>query len=110
MVEVFPAPIRIMDTPFSPTAGGTRVLLHVVPRASRTAIVGEHDGRLKLAVAAPPVDGEANDAIVRFLAKALGLPRDAVTLSAGATGKRKAVDVSGLDPAAVRALLLPTRV
>ena len=44
------------------TPTGCRILLHVVPRASRTAVAGLHDGRVKLAVAAPPVDGEANDA------------------------------------------------
>jgi hypothetical protein len=87
------------------TPEGTRLLLHVVPRASRTAIAGLHDGRVKLAVAAPPVDGEANDAITRFLAKALGIPRDDVTIVAGQTGKKKTVAIAGLDPAAVAAAL-----
>jgi uncharacterized protein (TIGR00251 family) len=90
-----------MTTALSATAHGTRILLHVVPRASRTAVVGEHDGRIKLQVAAPPVDGEANDAIVRFFAKALGLRRDDVVISAGQTGRKKTVEIAGLDPAAV---------
>lgn len=84
--------------PLTATSNGTRILLHVVPRASRTAIVGEHDGRLKLAVAAPPVDGEANDTIVRFFAKQLGLPRDQVTLTAGQTGKKKTLEVIAITP------------
>lgn len=92
-------------SPLSPTSDGTRILLHVVPRASRTAVVGEHDGRLKLAVAAPPVDGEANDAIVKFLAKLLGVPRDGVVITAGQTGKKKTVEVTGLEPTAVAAAL-----
>ncbi len=87
------------------TSHGCRIHLHVVPRASRTAITGLHDGRVKLAVAAPPVDGEANDAILRFLSKTLGLPRDAVTLGTGATGKRKTIEVEGLSPDEVRAAL-----
>lgn len=90
------------------TPTGTRVHLHVVPRASRTAVLGLHGERVKLAVAAPPVDGEANEAIVRWLAKALGLPREAVTLVAGQTGRQKTVAIEGLDPEAVRrALSLP---
>lgn len=89
----------------TPTASGTRLLLHVVPRASRTALVGEHDGRLKLAVAAPPVDGEANDTIVRFFAKQLGVSRDQVTLTAGQTGKKKTLEIAGLAPAEVAAIL-----
>ena len=91
--------------PLSATASGTRILLHVVPRASRTALVGEHDGRLKLAVAAPPVDGEANDTIVRFFAKQLGVPRDHVTLTAGQTGKKKTLEVASLTPDEVAAVL-----
>lgn len=94
-----------MSSPISLTSDGTRILLHVVPRASRTAVVGEHDGRLKLAVAAPPVDGEANDAIVKFLAKLLGVARDAVVITAGQTGKKKTVEVSGCDPVEVAAAL-----
>ncbi len=74
------------------------VPVYAQPRASRTAVVGVHDGMLKIALAAPPVDGEANAALVRFFAAALGVPRGAVTLMAGATGRRKRVRVEGLDP------------
>ena len=79
------------------TAGGCRIHLHVVPRASKTQVAGLHDGRLKLQVAAPPVDGEANDAILRWAAKTLGVPRDDVTLVSGATGKRKTLAVDGVS-------------
>src|SRR5690606_39705401 len=50
----------------SGSAGRWRLRLHVQPGASRTAVQGEHDGCLKLAVAAPPVDGKANDAILKW--------------------------------------------
>ncbi len=80
-----------------PTADGVRIHLHVVPRASRTQVAGVHDGRVKLQVAAPPVDGEANDAIVRWAAKLFGVTRDAVVIASGATGKRKAIAVAGID-------------
>jgi hypothetical protein len=88
-----------------PIPSGCRILLHVVPRASRTAVTGLHDGRVKLAVAAPPVDGEANDAITRWLAKTLGVARDAVALVAGATGKRKTIEVFGVEVADAMAAL-----
>ncbi|MCB9732774.1 MAG: DUF167 domain-containing protein [Deltaproteobacteria bacterium] len=84
---------------------GCRVLLHVSPRASRTRVVGLHDGRVKLQVAAPPVDGEANAEVERFLARALDVPRDRVAIVAGATGKRKAVRVEGVTAAAAAAAL-----
>lgn len=81
--------------------------LHVIPRASRTAVLGEHDGRLRIAVAAPPVDGEANDEIVRFFASALRVPRRDVTIASGATGKRKRLLVSGSSIESVSAALAP---
>jgi len=78
----------------------------VQPRASRTRVVGEHDGRLKIQLAAPPVDGEANAALLAFLADALGVKRADVALLAGETGRRKRVRIAGLAPAAVAAALL----
>jgi uncharacterized protein (TIGR00251 family) len=88
-------------------AGGVVLELLVVPRASRTRVQGEHGGRLKVQVAAPPVDGEANAALVAFLAAALGVRRADVTVSAGEGGRRKAVRVEGVDAARARAALLP---
>jgi len=77
----------------------------VQPRASRTRAVGEHDGRLKIQLAAPPVDGEANRALVEFLAGALGVRRGDVVIERGETGRRKTVRVAGAGAAAVRAAL-----
>jgi uncharacterized protein len=88
-----------------PTATGVRLRLHVQPRASRTEVVGRYGSAIKLRVAAPPVDGAANDAIVRFLADLLAVPRSAVHLEAGAGGRAKIVLVDGIDVAgAVRRL------
>ena len=83
------------------------VVLEVVvqPRASRTRPVGEHGGRLKIQLAAPPVDGEANRALVEFLAEALGIRKGDVTIERGETGRRKTVRVAGVAAAAVRAAL-----
>jgi hypothetical protein len=80
--------------------------LLVQPRAGRTRVVGEHGGRLKIQLAAPPVDGEANAALVGFLAGALGVRRADVALLAGETGRRKRVSVAGIAPAAAAAALL----
>jgi uncharacterized protein (TIGR00251 family) len=87
-------------TPIEPTPTGIRLRLHVQPRASRTELVGRHGDALKLRVAAPPVAGAANDALVRWLADRLGVPRSAVRVTAGTTGRSKTVTVDGVDPAA----------
>jgi hypothetical protein len=71
----------------------------VVPRASRTRVAGIQEGRLKVQLAAPPVDGEANAALVEFVAELFGVRRSAVTLVAGAASRRKRLRVAGADPA-----------
>ena len=86
-------------------AGAVVLEILVQPRASRTRAVGEHGGRLKVQLAAPPVDGEANAALVEFLAGALSVRRADVTLLRGDTGRRKTVRVAGCSAAvAVQAL------
>jgi uncharacterized protein (TIGR00251 family) len=80
-------------------AGGAVLELLVQPRASRTRAVGEHDGRLKIQLAAPPVDGEANAALVAFLAHALGVRKADVVIARGDTGRRKTVRVAGITAA-----------
>ena len=69
--------------------------VRVVPRASRSELVGEHDGALRVRIAAPPVDGAANDELVRLLARAFGLPRSAIAITGGHTAKLKTVGVAG---------------
>ena len=66
--------------------GGVVLEVLVQPRASRTRVVGVHDGRLKVQLAAPPVDGEANAALVDFLADALGARRSDVAIERGDVG------------------------
>jgi uncharacterized protein (TIGR00251 family) len=85
---------------------GDRVLVPVraKPRASRSALAGvRDDGALEVQLAAPPVDGAANDALVRFLARdVLGLAPSRVTLVRGERGRDKLVAVTGLSLAEVR--------
>jgi hypothetical protein len=85
--------------------GGVLLEVLVQPRASRTRVVGEHDGRLKIQLAAPPVDGEANAALVEFLAGALAVRRSDVSIERGDTGRRKTVRVAGVALPAARAAL-----
>lgn len=84
-----------------PTPNGAELAVLVQPRASRTKVVGEHDGRLKIALAAPPVDGEANAALVEFLSDALGVRKADVTLLDGDTSRRKRLAVRGVAPAEI---------
>lgn len=79
--------------------GGVELVVLVQPRASRTKVVGEHDGRLKIALAAPPVDGEANAALVEFLSDELGVRKADVSLLDGDTSRRKRLAVRGVTAA-----------
>ncbi len=63
--------------------------ISVSPNAKRTELVGWHDGALRVRLAAPPVDGAANEALRRWLAQELGLPQARIALLRGASGRRK---------------------
>jgi uncharacterized protein (TIGR00251 family) len=76
----------------------------VQPRASRAKLGPVHDGRLKVAVTAPPVDGEANAAVIELLAKTLGVARGAVEVIAGTSSRRKTIRVRGVARAAIEEL------
>ena len=86
-------------------ASGVTLDILVQPRASRDKVGPWHDGRLKVAVTSPPVDGEANAAVIELLAKRLGVSRGAVEVIAGATSRRKTVRVRGIARAAIDALV-----
>jgi uncharacterized protein (TIGR00251 family) len=68
------------------------------PRASRNEIVGRHGTELRLRLTAPPLDGAANAALIRFLAEALGVARAGVTLLTGESSRSKVVSVRGITP------------
>lgn len=74
------------------------LMLHVQPGAKRTEVAGVHgegaEARLKIRLAAPPVDGKANAELLRFLAAAFAVPRRAVTLRRGETSRQKTVKVT----------------
>jgi uncharacterized protein (TIGR00251 family) len=87
------------------TPSGVEIAVRVIPRAPRTESAGERDGRLLVRVAAPPVDGAANDALVVFFSTLLEVPSRAVRLVAGGRARQKRVAVAGVDAAHVGARL-----
>ena len=91
------------------TPDGLRLHLRVTPRAARSEVAGLHGDRLKIRLQAPPVDGKANRALLRFLADRLGLPAARLQLAAGAKGREKTVMVRGIPEADARTLLQDRR-
>ena len=74
---------------------------HVQTRAKRTEVVGWHDDAIKIRLQAPPVDGAANDELVRFLAKQTGVPRSAITIVSGRTNRKKRISLEGVTESEV---------
>jgi len=91
--------------PFSESPEGLIFKVHVVPRASRSEIVGEHNGALRVRIAAAPVDGAANDAVIRTLAKAFKVSPSEIQILAGHTSRLKQVRITGARPEALAALI-----
>jgi uncharacterized protein YggU (UPF0235/DUF167 family) len=90
---------------FTPTAAGAACTVRVTPRAGRTAIAGVRDGQLVVKLAAAPVDGAANQALAETLARALDLPKRAVTIASGERSRTKRVAFAGVTPGALDARL-----
>ena len=88
-------------------AVGDAVMFEVLvqPRASRARIGPLHDGRIKIAVTAPPVDGEANAAVIELVAKALGIARGCVEVTAGTSSRRKTLRVIGVTVQQIEGLV-----
>jgi uncharacterized protein len=84
---------------------GVRVAVHVVPRAAESRVLGVHGERLKVSLAAPPVDGAANAELVAFFARALGVAKRDVELVAGETSRKKTLAIAGVGVEQVLALV-----
>ena len=84
------------------TSAGATFSVKVHPRAKKNAITGEAGDAFKVALTAPPVEGRANEACIRFLAEVLGVPRSSVTIAAGETSRQKLIRVAGLSAEEVR--------
>jgi hypothetical protein len=84
------------------TSSGVSFGVKLQPKASKTAIIGELGGALKISVNAPPVDGKANEALVWFVAELLKVPRSSVTIAAGTSSRNKVIRVEGVTADQVR--------
>jgi uncharacterized protein (TIGR00251 family) len=89
-------------------ADTARINIYVQPRASKTVIAGMHDGCVKIRLAAPPVDGAANAALIEFVAEQLGIAKSRVRITAGLTSRRKTVEVDGVTAEQVAGALSPS--
>ena len=77
------------------TKAGAVLSVHIQPKASTTECVGIHGDAIKIRVAAPPIDGAANDELIRFLARRLSIPVTSVQIKSGAAGRHKRVLLKG---------------
>ena len=91
-----------MSEPIEPTPDGVRIQVHAIPRASRTELAGRHGDAIRIRLRAPPVDGAANEELIRFLRRLLQVPRAAIQLGTGKSSRRKLVLVSGRTVEQVR--------
>jgi uncharacterized protein len=85
---------------------GLTFAVQIVPRASRSEFAGEHNGALRIRIAAPPVEGAANRELIRLLAKSFKRPQSAVEIVSGSGSKNKIVRIQNADPAELEQLIL----
>jgi uncharacterized protein (TIGR00251 family) len=79
--------------------------VRVVPRASKSEIAGSHDGALKVRIASPPVDGAANEELIKLLAKTFGVSKSAVEIVSGQSSKLKQIRITGASSEKIIAIL-----
>ncbi len=91
-----------LDSVFQENSEGVIISVFVLPRSSRCALAGIHDGALKVKLTKPPVDGEANAECCRYMAKLLGLAKSRIAVARGAASRHKALQISGLTAADAR--------
>lgn len=90
---------------FTLSGADTLFRVRVQPKASRNALLAGEGGRVRVALMAPPVEGAANEALVKYVAGLLGIPRRRVTLESGAQSREKVLRLGGLSPAEAARLL-----
>jgi uncharacterized protein (TIGR00251 family) len=91
-----------MGSAIRATTGAVEIDVTVVPRASRSQVIGMLGERIKVQLAAPPVDGAANAELVALLSKLLDVPRRSIAIVRGETSRRKTVRIDGGDVDAIR--------
>jgi uncharacterized protein len=98
-------PERRIEAAVVATPNGVRLRVFAKPRASRSEVLGEKDGAVVVALAAPPVEGAANEELVATLARVFSVPRRSIKLLAGLTGRHKRVEIEGLTLQRVAVIL-----
>ena len=88
--------------------GRTTLTLHIQPGAKKTEVAGKHGDALKIRLAAPPVDGKANAALINFGADRLGLAKSAVSLKSGQTSRRKVLEITAAPQDTAQRLMRET--
>lgn len=87
------------------TSKGLEVRVRAVPRASKNEVQGIYDGAVKIRLTTPPVDGKANQALIKFLSKTLKLSKSQIELLQGDTSRHKTLRISGISPAELQSRL-----
>ncbi len=82
-----------------------RLDVYIQPRASKTELAGMHGGRIKIRIAAPAVEGAANEALIEFVARRLGIAKRRVRLISGKTSRTKSLEIDGVDPGQISSAL-----
>ena len=85
-----------------------RLTLRIVPNAKRDEVVGEHGDAVKVKIAAPALEGKANEAVLEFLAEKLAIHRRDITLIAGEKSRDKLIEIAGIDATEAKGRLLPS--
>lgn len=91
--------------PIEQTAEGVRLRIKAVPRATRSEVAGLHGDVVRIRLAAPPVDGAANEELIRFLSDTLSVPHTAIRLVSGQTSRSKVITIVGITLEQVRVSL-----
>lgn len=89
------------------TTAGVEIDVRVIPRAGKSGLAGEREGRVLIRLSAPPVEGAANDALIEFFAKLFDRPKRAVRIVSGGKSRAKRVAVDGVTSEHARRLLAP---
>ena len=89
-------------------SSGTRFKVHLSPRSAKDAVGGLHGDAVKVKVKAPPVDGKANQALIKYLSGLLGVSQSDLEIASGQTSRNKLIKVHGIGPEEVAARLDPT--
>ena len=82
------------------------IKIHVTVKSRRTEVAGLYGDTIKIRIAAPPVEGRANEELISFLAETLGVPRKEVRIKSGASSRIKTIAIKGIDTDAAKSILI----